>query len=64
MWWPDDRAWCVGTDVDLMTTYIGASTRCVEDLQSQPNLEILAVSADQRVTWDSDIINPLPPAPH
>jgi hypothetical protein len=64
LWWPDDRAWCVGTDVDLMTTYIGASTRCVEDLQRKPNLEILVVSADQRVTWDSDTINPLPPAPH
>jgi hypothetical protein len=64
LWWPDDRAWCVGTDVDLMTTYVGASTRCVEHLRNAPDLEILAVSADQRVTWDSDTINLLPPAPH
>jgi len=21
LWWPEDRAWCVATDVDLMTTY-------------------------------------------
>jgi hypothetical protein len=63
LWWPDDRAWCVGTDVDLMTTYVGASARCVEDLQNAPDLEILAVSADQRVTWDSDTVNPLPSAP-
>lgn len=23
LWWPDDRSWCVATDVDLNSTYIG-----------------------------------------
>lgn len=63
LWWPDDRAWCVGTDVDLMTTYVGVSTDCAGHLQTESGLEILAVSADQHVTWDTDTINPLPPAP-
>jgi hypothetical protein len=63
LWWPDDHAWCVGTDIDLMTTYVGASARCVKRLLAEATLEILPVSAGQRVTWDSDTINPQPPAP-
>ena len=23
LWWPDDHAWCVATDIDLMTTHLG-----------------------------------------
>jgi hypothetical protein len=64
LWWPDDHAWCVGTDIDLMTTYVGASASCVQALQADPTLEVVPVSADQRIIWDSDTINPLPPAPH
>lgn len=63
LWWPEDRAWCVGTDIDLMTTYVGASAGCIERLLAEASLEILPVSVGQRVTWDTDTINPLPPAP-
>ena len=27
LWWPADRAWCVVTDIDLMSTYVGGSAR-------------------------------------
>jgi hypothetical protein len=64
LWWPDDHAWCVGTDIDLMTTYVGARARCAGRLLAEAALETLPVSAGQRVTWDSDTINPQPPAPH
>jgi hypothetical protein len=60
LWWPADRAWCVATDVDLMTTYVGASRRCVIAITTDPNLEALAISVDQGVTWDTDVINPAP----
>lgn len=64
LWWPDDHAWCVGTDIDLMTTYVGARARCAGRLLAEAALETLPVSVGQRVTWDSDTINPQPPAPH
>ncbi len=63
VWWPDDEAWCVGTDIDLMTTYVGASRACVVDLLADDSLEALGVSVDQRVTWDADNVNRLPPPP-
>jgi hypothetical protein len=63
MWWPGDHAWCVGTDIDLMSTYIGAGRACVQALLADDELEAWPVSVDQRVTWDADEINPLPEPP-
>lgn len=62
LWWPADRAWCVATDVDLMSTYIGGSRACVAELVADPGLEIRPVAPDHRVTLDSDTIN-APPSP-
>ena len=28
VWWPEDRAWCVATDIDLYDTYVGGSGEC------------------------------------
>lgn len=62
-WWPEDRAWCVGTDIDLMTTYVGGSSACIDDLLRDDRIESLAVSVDQLVTWDADTVNPRPSPP-
>lgn len=63
LWWPEDRGWFVGTDVDLLSTYVGSSHACIRALLRDEALEALPVSVDQGVTWDSDTINPLPPHP-
>ncbi|AQA23089.1 hypothetical protein BTZ20_3356 [Rhodococcus sp. MTM3W5.2] len=63
LWWPEDRAWCVATDVDLMTTYVGGTHGCIDAIVGDPDLEALAVLDTQRVTWDSDTVNPLPAPP-
>lgn len=63
IWWPDDRSWCVGSEIDLMTTYVAGSAACIEAICSTPGLEALPASVDQRVTWDSDTVNPLPRLP-
>jgi hypothetical protein len=60
VWWPADRAWCVVTDIDLVTTYVGASSACIADLLADPGLEAAAVPVTQGVSWDADTINPLP----
>ncbi|GEM35473.1 hypothetical protein NN3_64800 [Nocardia neocaledoniensis NBRC 108232] len=57
LWWPADRAWCVATDVDMMTTYVGGSVAAIEALTGDPGLEALAATADDRVTWNSDTVN-------
>jgi hypothetical protein len=61
LWWPDDRRWCVATDIDLMTTYVAGTIECVATVLADGALEALPVTVDQQVTWDSDAVNP-PPA--
>lgn len=65
LWWPDDRSWCVATDIDLMSTYVGGQPQCVEALLHDQRLEAYAVTVDQTVHWQSDTINatPEPPPP-
>ncbi|SCK52519.1 hypothetical protein [Streptomyces sp. WMMB 322] len=43
LWWPGDRSWCVATDVDLDSTFVGGSARLIGDLTGGDRLEALAV---------------------
>lgn len=56
LWWPEDRSWCVATEIDLDTTYIGASRRCVDALLGVSELEVLEV----RPSDLGDKVNPAP----
>jgi hypothetical protein len=60
IWWPDDRSWCVATEIDLMSTYIGCSRGCADDLLARSSLEICEVPASAGIGWDSDTLNPPP----
>jgi hypothetical protein len=60
LWWPEDRAWCIATDVDLMTTYVGASAECVAQIVADGQLEAMSIDHNQETTWDSDTLNPAP----
>lgn len=63
LWWPDDRAWFVATDADLMTTYVGGSTACIAELVGADGIEAAQVPVDERVTPDADTVNPPPVGP-
>jgi hypothetical protein len=40
---PDDRAWFVSTEIDASSTYVGASSGCLEAILASPELEALCV---------------------
>jgi hypothetical protein len=63
LWWPEDRAWCVATEIDFAWTYIAGDRGLVESLTSDPALEALSAQIDQAVTFDADRINPPPARP-
>ena len=63
LWWPEDRSWCVATDIDLMSTYVGGSVECIGALLADDRLEAFAVSVDQTVHWKGDTLNPTPDPP-
>jgi hypothetical protein len=49
LWWPNDRAWCVATEIDFSWTYVGASSGCVDRVLAAPELETTTVSADTAI---------------
>ncbi|WP_244184088.1 hypothetical protein [Streptomyces cellostaticus] len=49
LWWPEDRAWCLGGDVDLVSTYVGGSPALIAELLSAPELEAHPVAAGDTV---------------
>ena len=57
IWWPEDRAWCVATDIDLYDTYVGGSDECIEAILTHPELEALPATLDARIDLGADIIN-------
>jgi hypothetical protein len=61
LWWPDDRAWCVATDVDLLVTYVGGSERCISAITGSGSLEAYRVPGNLPTYWDKDTINPSVP---
>ena len=57
LWWPEDQAWLVATEIDFMETYIGGSTECIDQLLGDPDLESFPVPIDGRVDFLADDIN-------
>lgn len=57
VWWPDDRSWCVASEIDLLTTYVAGSASCVDRLINAPELEVMPVAVDDRVDADADAVN-------
>lgn len=58
VWWPEDHAWLVATDIDMDSTYIGGSSACVDAICSQDGIEALRTEPTHVVTRDGDRINP------
>lgn len=57
LWWPDDRSWVVGTEVDLAWTYVGGTRRLIETLLLNEHLEVLEAALTDQIGYDSDTLN-------
>lgn len=57
IWWPQDRAWCVATEVDLMWTYIGGTFGAIQEVLADNRLEAWNSTLDDRVDIQGDLIN-------
>ena len=57
LWWPEDRAWCVATEIDFNSTFVGGSAACIERVLAHPELEALPIAIDARVDAYGDTIN-------
>ena len=57
IWWPEDRSWCVATEIDFMETYVGGDRACIERILAHPALEALPISPDARIDAGGDEVN-------
>jgi hypothetical protein len=50
LWWPDDRAWVVGTDIDGDDTLVAGSHDAIDAVLAHPHLDTTRVTADDQLT--------------
>jgi hypothetical protein len=63
LFWPDDHAWCVATEIDLDSTYIGGTHALVDAILADTRFESWPADPDDRIDMGADEINGLPPLP-
>jgi hypothetical protein len=57
LWWPDDHAWCVATEIDLNTTYIGCDDACRDRILALPEIEALPIDPAAGIDSGGDLLN-------
>lgn len=50
LWWPSDRAWCVVSEIDFRSTYVGGTKALIDELVTERRLEALPAQVIDRVT--------------
>jgi hypothetical protein len=51
LWWPQDRAWLVSTEVDGFSTYIGGSSSMMDALMVSPTVEAVRTSVNTPIAY-------------
>jgi hypothetical protein len=44
LWWPDDRAWCVATEIDNVATYVGGTDKLAAALSAESALGAIPIT--------------------
>ncbi|MDN4483880.1 hypothetical protein [Demequina lignilytica] len=56
--WPRDRAWVLGTEIDLDSTLVGGSRALIDAILADDAFEAFEVTADSDLTYRGDAVNP------
>jgi hypothetical protein len=57
LFWPEDRAWCVATEIDLDSTYVGGSPQLIEALLNDPRFEAWPAQLEDPIDSGGDDVN-------
>jgi hypothetical protein len=57
LFWPQDHAWCVATEIDLFCTFVAGPEKLAETLLTDARFEAWRVFPGDPITSDSDRIN-------
>jgi hypothetical protein len=57
LWWPDDRSWCIASEIDLPYSYVGGPQELIDAIVAHPAIEALPATLGDGITYDSDKVN-------
>ncbi len=57
LWWPEDHAWAVASEIDFDSTVVGGSRELVQELLTTPGLEAYGVHRGSDLTAGGDTVN-------
>lgn len=57
--WPEDRSWCLATEIDAECTLIGGSRKLISAIYAEPSLEVQAVCPEDRLPRLGDVLVPV-----
>jgi hypothetical protein len=57
LWWPDDHAWCVSSEIDFPYTYVGGSQELIAAILKDPAIEALPATETDGINYSSDSVN-------
>ena len=57
LFWPDDRSWCVASEIDFDSTLVGGTPDLIADIIDRRDLEAWPVGPDDSLAWDGDTLN-------
>ena len=57
--WPEDRSWCVATEIDLEATYVCGSEELIAAVLGDPSLESERVSIDDPLAMLRNLLQPV-----
>ena len=57
LWWPDDHAWAVASEIDYDSTLVAGSVELAEALEATPGIECLRIEPTASLYIDADEIN-------
>jgi hypothetical protein len=57
LWWPEDQAWCVASEIDLGWSYVGGPAGLIEQILADERIEALPASPDDPVSRVEDWVD-------
>ena len=57
LWWPEDRAWFVATEIDFDSTFVGGDKGLIAELVTDERLEALPITLSAKADSAADRVN-------
>ena len=57
--WPENRSWCLATEIDAEVTYVGGSKELISAILEAPDLEAVPARLDERLAGLRDVLAPV-----